>query len=53
MSAHPKCTDGHVCQEPSGRTCIAALDERCVQLTRAAEARDRGAFTTNDPRGTT
>ena len=22
MSAHPKCTDGHICQEPSGRTCI-------------------------------
>ena len=35
------------------RRTVAALDERCVQLTRAAEARDRGAFTTNDPRGTT
>lgn len=22
MTAHPKCGDGHVCQEPSGRTCI-------------------------------
>lgn len=22
MTAHPKCVDGHVCQEPSGRTCI-------------------------------
>lgn len=20
--AHPKCVDGHVCQEPSGRECI-------------------------------
>ena len=35
------------------RRTVAALDERCVQLTRAAEARDRGAITTNDPRGTT
>ena len=35
------------------RRTVAALDERCIELTRAAEARDRGAFTTNDPRGTT
>jgi hypothetical protein len=20
--SHPNCTDGHVCQKPSGRTCI-------------------------------
>jgi hypothetical protein len=22
MTAHPKCGDGHVCQEPSGQVCI-------------------------------
>lgn len=22
MSAHPKCIDGHICQEPSGQPCI-------------------------------
>lgn len=33
MSAHPKCTDGHVCQEPSGRTCIeAGCDEAAGTL---------------------
>ena len=24
MSAHPNCIDGHICQRPSGRTCIEA-----------------------------
>lgn len=33
MSAHPKCTDGHICQEPSGRTCIeAGCDEAAGTL---------------------
>lgn len=32
------------------RRTVAALDARCIELTRAAEARDRGAITTNDPR---
>jgi hypothetical protein len=22
MNAHPKCINGHVCQEPSGRVCV-------------------------------
>lgn len=22
MTSHPNCTDGHVCQKPSGRICI-------------------------------
>lgn len=32
------------------RRTLTALDERCRELTHAAEARDRGAVTTNDPR---
>lgn len=33
------------------RRTVAALDQRLLELTRAAEGRDRGAVTTNDPRG--
>lgn len=33
------------------RRTIAALDERCRELTRAAEARDRGHIRATDPRG--
>lgn len=33
------------------RRTVAALDERCIELTRAAEARDRGHIRATDPRG--
>lgn len=38
-------------ENASLRRTVAALDQRLLELTRAAEGRDRGAVTTNDPRG--
>ncbi len=38
-------------ENASLRRTIAALDQRLLELTRAAEGRDRGAVTTNDQRG--